>query len=376
VPTIIFCDSSHILIVQKFVTVTDYSSHCLDPLWGLCYWREKLRHLYQLLHTYCDFVWFALSSRATNSTSFSGAHHEGFKGFSSDLPSPSTTPISNSLQTNFIDIFQQHFPMDCNTPNNIFNTLFTHNPNRLHIMTTNTSSTTSSPLPMLTPSPTTPLLPTLIVLPPSPTTPTTILYTMATVPKTMPARGHATAPKFILLQPRELPCYFNKLNNLFQDANISDEGIKKVQACRYIDIDESELWQVLPEYTNNSYDKWKKAVLTLYPGAMEDCKWSMADLNQLLGSTSRMGIMNSDKYAKYYCKFFTITQFLIGKLQLSESEQSCLFQWGFQLLLWAKIEWWLEVKIPDHYPGDPYDFEKIKEAVTHVLRGTKMDSNW
>jgi len=136
----------------------------------LFYWREKLRHLYQLLHTCCHFVLFALSSRVTNSTSFSGAHCKGFKGFPSDLPSPSTTPISNSLQTDFINIFQRCFPTDCNTPDNIFNTLFTHNPSHLHIATTNMSSTTSSPLPMLTPSPTTPLLPTLIVLPPSPAT--------------------------------------------------------------------------------------------------------------------------------------------------------------------------------------------------------------
>jgi len=42
-------------------------------------------------------------------------------------------------------------------------------------------------------------------------------------------------------------------------------------------------------------------------------------------------------------------------------------------LLWAKIEWQLEVKIPDHYPGNPYDLDKIKEAVTHVPRGTKME---
>jgi len=103
-------------------------------------------------------------------------------------------------------------------------------------------------------------------------------------------------------------------------------------------IDESELWQALPEYTNNSYDEWKKAVLTLYPGAMEDHKWSMADLDQLLGSTSHMGIMNSDEYTKYYHKFFTITQFLIGKSRLSELEQSRLFQQGFQPSLWAKIE--------------------------------------
>jgi len=71
VPTTIFCDSSHILIVWKFVAVTDYSLHHVDPLCGLCYWREKPRHLYQHLHTCCNFVWFALSSRGTNSTSLS-----------------------------------------------------------------------------------------------------------------------------------------------------------------------------------------------------------------------------------------------------------------------------------------------------------------
>jgi len=38
-------------------------------------------------------------------------------------------------------------------------------------------------------------------------------------------------------------------------------------------------------------------------------------------------------------------------------------------LLWARIEQQLKVKIPDHYPGDPYKFEDIKEAATHVLRG-------
>jgi len=116
-----------------------------------------------------------------------------------------------------------------------------------------------------------------------------------------------------VLQPRELPQYFNELNNLFQDANITDEGIKKAQACWYVDINESKLWQALPNYTLKTYKDWKKAVLALYPGATEDHKWSMANLDQLLGSTLHMGIMNSEEYAEYYHKFFTITQFLIRK---------------------------------------------------------------
>jgi len=71
----------------------------------------------------------------------------------------------------------------------------------------------------------------------------------------MPARGHVTTPKFISSQPRELPCYFNKLNNLFQDVNITDKGIKKAQACWYVNIDKSKLWQALPEYTSKTYEE-------------------------------------------------------------------------------------------------------------------------
>jgi len=181
-------------------------------------------------------------------------------------------------------------------------------------------------------------------------------------------------PKFILLQPRELPCYFNELNILFQDVSITDKGIKKAQACWYVDIDKSELWQVLPDTLQRHMKIGRKLYLPSTQRRLKIASGSMANLDQLLRSTLHMGIMNSEEYAKCYCKFFNITQFLIRKLWLSESEQSHLFQWDFQPSLLARIEQQLKVKIPNHYPGNPYKFEDIKEAATHVLRGMRISS--
>jgi len=150
-----------ISITYRLIAVTTLYSptplHWLS-LFMTCPSDGRDRDTYTNSSHHCNFVWFALSSRATYSTSFCGAHCKGFLGYLLDLPSPLTSPISNSLWTNFIDIFRWCFPMDCNTPDNIFNSLFTHNLNHLHTVTMNTSSTTSSLLPTLTPSPSSPLV--------------------------------------------------------------------------------------------------------------------------------------------------------------------------------------------------------------------------
>jgi len=120
----------------------------------------------------------------------------------------------------------------------------------------------------------------LITLQPPPITTTAIQSAMAMVLKAMPASQRSCDHAQIhIVTTKGASMLLNKLNNLFQNVNITDEGIKKVQACRYVNINKSELWQALPEYTSKTYDNWKKAVLALYPGATEDCKWSMADLD-------------------------------------------------------------------------------------------------
>jgi hypothetical protein len=187
----------------------------------------------------------------------------------------------------------------------------------------------------------------------------------------MPARGHSTAPKFDPTQPRELRRYFNELDLLFGGANITANDIKKKHACRYVDIDTSELWESLPEYgTGSTFSEFREAVHRLYPGSEDDRKWSISDMDKLVGEQLRVGIYDAGDLGLYYRSFYNITQFLRIKHRISEAEQSRAFVRGFQPGLWTRIARRLELKFPDHYPDDPYPLEDIHAAAKFVLAGS------
>jgi hypothetical protein len=108
----------------------------------------------------------------------------------------------------------------------------------------------------------------------------------------MPGRGDRSAPKFDPKQPRELRHYFADLDFTFDRASITNETDKKKHACRYVDVDTSELWETLVEYTDitKPYEDFMKAVHTLYPGSDEERKWSVADMDKLIGEQSHLAI--------------------------------------------------------------------------------------
>ena len=188
----------------------------------------------------------------------------------------------------------------------------------------------------------------------------------------MPARGDRSAPQFDPQQPRELRRYFADLDFAFTRAGIADREAKKKHACRYVDVDTADLWESIAEFTNanSSYEEFTKAVHALYPGSEEERKWSVADMDKLVGERSRLGIISLADLGEYFRQFYTITTFLRSKNRLSESEQSRAFVRGFQPDLWASISQRLQLKLPDHFPDDPYKLDEIHEAARFVLHGT------
>ena len=195
---------------------------------------------------------------------------------------------------------------------------------------------------------------------------------MSTPVIAMPARGDRSAPKFDPKQPRELRRYFTDLNfHIGRAAAMTDEA-KKSHACRFVDVDTSELWESLPEFTdqNSNFEAFIKAIYALYPGSEEERKWSVADMDKLVGERSRLGVISLGDLGEYYRQFLAITTFLRGKDRLSSTEQSRAFTRGFQPELGLRISQRLQLKKPDHYPDDPYSLEEIHEAAVYVLHGT------
>jgi len=179
-------------------------------------------------------------------------------------------------------------------------------------------------------------------------------------------------PRFDPQQPRELRRYFTDLDFVFNRAGINDVAEKKKHACQYVDVDTADLWESIGEYSDvqKTYEEFIKAVQSLYPGAEEERKWSVADMDKLVGERSRLGVLSLGDLGDYYRQFYTITTFLRGKQRLSAAEQSRAFVRGFQPDLWSRISQRLQLKLPDHFPDDPYDIIEIHEAAQFVLHGT------
>ena len=146
----------------------------------------------------------------------------------------------------------------------------------------------------------------------------------------------------------------------------------KQHALRFIDCDTVELWEILPKFTNAtaSYQLFVDAVYKLYPGSDAKRRWSIGDMEKLVGEASRVGILSLANLGKYHREFITMITFLIVKNHISATEQSQAFAHGFPQKLWTKVAHQLQLKFPDHFPDDPYTLEQIHDAVRFILHGT------
>ena len=188
----------------------------------------------------------------------------------------------------------------------------------------------------------------------------------------MPARGDHGAPQFNPTKPRELRRFFEELKFHFGRSHIVDETAMKKHAVQFVDCDTAELWEILPEFADatKSYQEFVDAVYKLYPGSDSEQRWSIADMDKLVGEMSRVGILLLADLGRYHREFIAITTFLITKNWISTAEQSRAFVHGFPPELWSKVSHRLQLKFPDHFPDDPYTLKQIHEAARFVLHGT------
>ncbi|ETW75998.1 hypothetical protein HETIRDRAFT_422610 [Heterobasidion irregulare TC 32-1] len=175
-----------------------------------------------------------------------------------------------------------------------------------------------------------PATPSLITLANNIFSPTFDFLTMAT--PSMPARGDQTAPTFDPHQPCKLRRYFANLDFHFE-------------------------------------------VYRLYPGSEEERKWSVSDMDKLVGETSRVGILSLSELGNYHRRFLAIMVFLLSKAQILAAEQECAFARGFQLELWARILQCLQLKFPNHFPDGPYNLQDIHDTARFILHGTMSAYN-
>ena len=190
----------------------------------------------------------------------------------------------------------------------------------------------------------------------------------------MPTPRDRGAPAFDPSKPWELRHFFEELKFHFRQSNVVDEATMKKHALQFADCDTVELWEILPEFADTAkmYQDFVDAVYKLYPGFDSERWWVIADMDKLVGETSWVGILSLVDLGKYHREFMAIMTFLIVKNHILPTKQSCVFVCGFPLEIWNRVAHHLQLKLPDHFPNNPYTLEEIHDTVCFVLHGTAL----
>src|SRR6202142_1739988 len=102
--------------------------------------------------------------------------------------------------------------------------------------------------------------------------------------------------------------------------------MKKHYACHYVNIETSDLWSSISAYSATvSWDDFVQAIYKLYPGTDNEQRWTIADMDALVGSQLCISIYDKTTLLNYYWPFITITQYLLKKNRISKVEQCCAF---------------------------------------------------
>ena len=116
--------------------------------------------------------------------------------------------------------------------------------------------------------------------------------------------------------------------------------------------------------------------MALYPSADEERKWSIQDMDALVGERGHLGVLNIVDFMTYYRKFYKVATFLCAKGKISKGEESHFFIWGLKKkgsTLWDSISRRLEIKHLDHDPDDFWQLEWLRMEGKYILRGTQKN---
>jgi hypothetical protein len=77
----------------------------------------------------------------------------------------------------------------------------------------------------------------------------------------------------------------------------------------------------------------------------------------------------------YYREFRRISKFFIDKRCLSDIEHNKMYMRGFNERLRERVKGRLQVKFPDHYHDDPYEWQDFHESAHFLLAGMAAKSS-
>ncbi|KAJ3565953.1 hypothetical protein NP233_g7310 [Leucocoprinus birnbaumii] len=189
----------------------------------------------------------------------------------------------------------------------------------------------------------------------------------------MPGRHDRSAPHFDG-HPLSLKRFFDEIDYLGDSRGLLPS--EKIQhTLRYLDYHEYETWKSRPSAQGLDWEAFKKEITSLYPGADEDRRYTLVDLELLADKQARQPMRSRYQFGEYYRQFVTISDWLVARNEISLRERNNIFLSGFDTEFRERLTSRLRLKNPDHPLHQAWRLEDVADAARFFLSSNSAASD-
>lgn len=195
----------------------------------------------------------------------------------------------------------------------------------------------------------------------------------------MPAPGTRDAPRFSSEKPEGLRRFIRLMEDLWKDAGITKDSVKKSMIGKYADLDSEEEWAAFESFgADYSYEEFKSELVQNYPEAAAAERGTPARIRQLCAETSKVRLGDMPALYAFNRAFMAearklqkppiamanreLVELFIGCL--SESLGSALLQHLGNKTF--STSWKQDGTKEERRPEDRYDLEEVSKAAIWV----------
>ena len=189
----------------------------------------------------------------------------------------------------------------------------------------------------------------------------------------MPAKSQSSAPKFDD-EPANLESYFRELEYQFDRCRITSDHDRKVQAVRYLDATQCDVWRGAQAYEDHaaSWDNFKDEIFKLYPGSGRERRINLSDIIAFVDANARTAYPNEKELGAYYRQLLSKTRPLLSTNRLTKRDQSLIYLRGLPDLLQQQTLFRIRVKDIDRHPEDLLPIDELYQASAFCVLGGGM----
>ncbi|KAI0634431.1 hypothetical protein C8Q77DRAFT_1056770 [Trametes polyzona] len=194
-------------------------------------------------------------------------------------------------------------------------------------------------------------------------------------PYRLPPRGATGAPSFEPEHPETLLDFFEDLEYMLEQAEVSAEQKRKEHAVRYAPSTQKALWRSFEAFGDTkTYKDFKAAVIQEYLGEDGKRLYSLGDLKTLISTHAAKGFRSSSEFRVYSRSFRVVADYLVKHEVIRKDDHDRYFIKALPEPLRAVVLDRLKYKCPDVLaPRVPYTVEQVTAAVEFVLDSQDED---